>query len=245
MTLNETKRLVSVKRFEQYEFNLNKGLEDILTLTAEICNTPVAFLTLIDDDTQWFKVSKGMEVFQMPRATSFCTYTIMDTAVMVVPDPTKDERFAKIPLVLHQPHIRFYAGAPLAADDGQNVGTLCVFDDHTRDLTSNQRDMLSILAKQAIHLMELELCLKLLQHKTHHIEKQNKALMEIAFTQAHEFRGPLSSIMGFMNLIKDDNYESPREHLEMMAEAVQKLDEKILLVVKSTHMARDLYEVGG
>ncbi len=239
--INEIERLKSVKRFENYDFNLNKGLEDILTLTAEICETPVAFLTLIDQENQWFKVNKGMEVFQMPRAASFCTYTIMDSEVLVVPDPTLDPRFANIPLVAHPPHIRFYAGAPLASDDGQNVGTLCVFDDHAKTLSDSKKQLLSILAKQAIHLMELELCLKIINEKTNQIERQNQALMDIAFTQAHEFRGPLSTIMGFMNIIKDDDYQSPREHLMMMEEAVYKLDEKIVLVVKSTQMAKELY----
>ncbi len=243
MIVNELERLKSVKRFEQYNFDLNKGLEDILTLTAKLCETPVAFITLIDDDTQWFKVSKGLDVFQMPRASSFCTYTIMDSDVLVVPDPTKDERFADIPLVAEAPHIRFYAGAPLAADDGQNVGTLCVFDDHSKELPESKRQMLGLLAKQAIHLMELELCLKLIQQKSQQIEKQNSVLRDIAFTQAHEFRGPLSIIMGFMNLIRDDDYESPKENLQYMEEAVNKLDEKILLVVQSTNMVREMYEV--
>ena len=241
---NEIERLKSVSRFDQYEFNLNKGLEDILTLTAQICETPVAFITLIDEDTQFFKVTKGLDVMQMPRAASFCTYTIMDSAVMVVPDPTLDERFANIPLVANAPHIRFYAGAPLASEDGQNIGTLCVFDDHAKNLSEQKQELLAILARQAIHLMELELCLQVIKKKSEHIERQNKALKDIAFTQAHDFRGPLSTIIGFMNLIKDDDYESPRENLEYMEQAVQKLDEKIHLVVKSTQQIHELtYEL--
>ena len=241
MIFNEADRLKAVKRFDGYNFDLNKGLEDILTLTAEICETPVAFITLIDADSQQFKVCKGLEVTQMPRDTSFCTHTIMDTGVMVVEDPLKDERFSNIPLVTNQPYIRFYAGAPLATEDGQNVGTLCVLDARPKSLPESKQAMLSILAKQAIHLMELDLCLKLLNHKNAHISLQNKTLRDIAFTQAHEFRGPLSSIIGFMNLIKDDDYNAPKEYLIMMDQAVKKLDEKILLVVKSTEQAQEVY----
>ena len=241
MITNEEQRLNAVKRFDNYNFNLNKGLEDILTLTAEICETPVAFITLIDADAQQFKVCKGMDVVQMPRDTSFCTHTIMNTGVMVVEDPLKDERFSSIPLVVNQPYIRFYAGAPLATEDGQNIGTLCVLDAQRKSLPLAKQHMLGILAKQAIHLMELDLCLKLLNQKNNHITLQNKTLRDIAFTQAHEFRGPLSSLIGFMNLIKDDDYHAPREYLVMMDEVVQKLDEKILLVVKSTQQAREVY----
>ncbi len=241
MNPNEIERLHSVRKFDQYNFNLNKGLEDILTLTAEICETPVAFITLIDADTQWFKVAKGLEVFQMPREASFCQYTIMGADVTVVPDPTKDERFANIPLVVNQPHIRFYAGAPLATD-GQNIGTLCVFDDHAKQLSAGKQQMLGILAKQAIHLMELELCLQQLNVKAAQIERQNKALVEIAFTQSHEFRGPLSTVLGFMNIIRDNEYEDAKDYLLLMEEAVKKLDEKIHYVVRSTQMAKDIYQ---
>lgn len=242
MIINETERLIAVRRFEQYNFNMNQGLEDILTLAAQICETPVAFITLMDEDTQQFKVCKGLDVIEMPRATSFCTHTILDTEVMVIEDPLLDDRFANIPLVAHQPHIRFYAGAPLATEEGQNVGTLCVLDAQPKSLSPEKRNLLGLLAKQAIHLMELDLCLKLLSKKTEQISMQNNAFRTIAFTQAHEFRGPLSTIIGFMNLIKDDDYNAEKEYLVMMDDAVQKLDDKIRLVVKSTEIAQQLYE---
>lgn len=241
MLINEADRLKAVRRFDNYEFNLNKGLEDILALTAEICETPVAFLTLIDVDSQEFKVCRGMDVLQMPRDTSFCTHTIRESGVMVVEDPLLDDRFSNIPLVVHQPHIRFYAGAPLATEEGQNVGTLCVLDARPKVLSESKRQMLAILAKQAIHLMELDLCLKLLSQKTQQIGRQNDAFKEIAFAQSHEFRGPLSSILGVMNVIKEDDYVASKEYLLMMEQAVNKLDEKVLFVVKSTEIARALY----
>ena len=241
MKQNEQLRLLSVRRFDEYEFDLDNGLQGILALAAEVCQTPVAFITIMDEDTQFFKVCRGMNVNSMPRASSFCTYTIDSDDVMVVPDPSIDERFKEIPLVAHEPHIRFYAGAPLKADDGQNIGTLCVFDAIPKQLDQNKLNMLSVLAKQATHLMELELCLKLIKRKSYHIELQNKALTDIAFTQSHEFRGPPSTVMGFMRLIKDDDYMAEKEHLLMMEEALLKLDEKILLVVQSTQVARSIY----
>ena len=243
MSSSEIERLKAVRKYDNYNFNLNTGLEDILALAAEICETPVAFITLVDADTQWFKVAHGLEVFQMPSNTSFCQYTIVDSDVMVVPDPTKDERFANIPLVVNQPHIRFYAGAPLATNEGYNIGTLCVFEDHSKNLSESKQQMLGKLAKQAIHLMELELCLKLLGERAEHIEKQNTALREIAFTQSHEFRGPLSTVLGFMNIIKDNDYEDSKDYLIMMEEAVKKLDEKIHLVMKSTEMVNTVREL--
>ncbi|MBC7554224.1 MAG: GAF domain-containing protein [Taibaiella sp.] len=240
---SETERLRSVKKFQNYNFNLNTGLADLLKLAAEICETPVAFLTLIDEDTQWFKVTRGMEVVSMPREASFCKYTILGSDVLEVPDPSLDERFAHLPLVANEPHIRFYAGAPLATEDGQNIGTLCVYDANPKSLGEGKKALLAVLARQAIHLIELELCLQLLEKQTAQIKAQNNVLYDIAFRHAHDFRAPLTVVMGVMNLIKGDDYESPKEYLLLMDEAIQKLDEKVYKIVESTNIAKNMYQV--
>ena len=241
MTSNEAQRLHAVKQFIDFDFDLNKNLKGLLKLATEIYETPVAFLTLIDEQNQWFKVRRGFDVFKMPRSTSFCTHAIRNNVVMVVPDALKDERFVNNPLVTDAPNIRFYAGAPLATSDGNNIGTLCVMDTKTREVPEKKRVMLEILAKQAIHLMEMDMTYKLLNEKMELIEHQNKVLMDIAFIQSHEFRGPLTTIMGLMNLIKMDEYENPMEYLLMMEESISKLDEKIHLVVNSTYTVMNSY----
>lgn len=241
MTDMEKVRLQAVNRFKTFDFDLNASLEGILKLAADIYETPVAFITLIDEHDQWFKVSRGFEVFQMPRATSFCTHAIMQDHVMVVQDATTDDRFIDNPLVKNVPNVRFYAGAPLATYDGNNIGTICVMDTQAKIIPEEKRMLLSILAKQAIYMMELELTHKMLDEKMQQVAQQNKALMDIAFIQSHEFRAPVASIMGLMNMIKEDQYESPKHHLMLMEEAIHKLDEKIHIVVKSTEVAKQAY----
>ena len=236
----ERERLNAVKQFEQFNFDLDKNLQGILQLASHLYETPVAFITLIDEENQWFKVTKGFEVLQMPRKTSFCTHTIMSSEVMIVADAFKDERFVDAPLVKNVPNIRFYAGAPLATSTGLNIGTLCVMDTETRTVSDEKRHLLAVLAQQAIHLMELELTYKLLNDKMQQVELQNNALKDIAFIQSHEFRAPLCTIMGIMSLIKDEAYESPKEYLLMMEDAIDKLDEKIHMVVRSTEMANSM-----
>ncbi|MCD6013071.1 MAG: sensory histidine kinase AtoS [Flavipsychrobacter sp.] len=237
----EAERLNSVKRFRDFNFNLNKNLDGILQLATEIYETPVAFITLIDDQEQIFVVNRGFEVAKMPRATSFCTEAIKQQEVMVVSDAFEDDRFADNPLVKNVPNIRFYAGAPLATYEGLNIGTLCVMDVNQKEVSETKKQLLDVLAKQAIHLMELELTYKLLNEKMNQVELQNKALKDIAFIQSHEFRGPLSTIMGLMNIIKDEDYASPKEHLVVMEGYIAKLDEKIIKVVQSTEVAKSLY----
>lgn len=230
-----------MKRFLQFNFDLDQNLQGLLQLAADIYETPVAFLTLIDKDDQWIKVNHGFEVDRMPRSTSFCTHAIMGKDVMVVSDAKADRRFDNNPLVHHVPNIRFYAGAPLPSNDGYNIGTLCVMDVSTKEVSDGKKQALSILAQQAIHLMELELTYKQLSEKMEQVATQNKALMDIAFVQSHEFRGPLSSIMGVMNMIKEEGYNSSKEYLLLLDEAISKLDEKIHMVVKSTEVAKLAY----
>ena len=238
-TINgERERLGAVKRFEAFDFDLNKNLQGILKLATEIYETPAAFITLIDEHDQLFKVTKGFDVQKMPRDTSFCTHAIMSDEVMIVGDAYNDERFANNPLVKSTPNIRFYAGAPLATNDGHNIGTLCVMGTEAKEVSDDKRQLMKILAQQAIHMMELELMYKIVNEKMLQIEQQNNVLMDIAFIQSHEFRGPLCTIMGLMNLIKEDEYQSPREYLQLMEEAVGKLDDKIKIVVQSTEMVK-------
>lgn len=241
MTPTEPSRLQAVRKFEDIDFNLNTSLLGILRLISEIYDTPVAFITLIDEHDQWFKVKRGFDVFSMPRHTSFCTHAISQDGAMVVPDATLDERFNDNPLVKGAPNIRFYAGAPLASSSGHNIGTLCVMDMQAHEVNETKRVHLEILAKQAIHLMELELTYKLLREKIEQVEIQNKALSEIAFIQSHEFRGPVTSIMGLMNIMREEEYQSPREYLELMEGAIKTLDEKIHMVVRSANIARNTY----
>jgi GAF domain-containing protein len=241
MNYTEQERLAAVKRFQHFEFDLDDNIQGLLKLATDIYETPVAFITLIDEHNQWFKANRGFQVQQMPRDTSFCTHTIKTRDVMVVSDAHSDTRFSGNPLVAMPPHIKFYAGAPLASTDGKNVGTLCVMDTTSKDVSDNQKQQLAILAQQAIHLMQLKVTYKMLNEKMEQVQVQNKALSDIAFIQSHEFRGPLTSIMGILNIMKEDG--PTEEYMGMMQEAVGRLDEKIHKVVESTNIAKDAYVI--
>lgn len=217
-------RTLAVERFKALDIEADTEFREFVQLASEICSTPIALLTLIDKDTQWLKVRKGTDVPTMPRKTSFCTHTILKDEVLVVPDAQKDKRFAKSPIVAGAPYIRFYAGTPLITREGDVVGTLCVVDTEPHELSSMQQLMLKILGKQAISLMEFRISVELL-------EENKTRLLKIAHFQAHEFRGPLTTVMGMMNLIKTEDYNAPRQYFELLENAVNNLDEKIHEVV--------------
>jgi len=132
-----------------------QSLDDLAALAALICGTPIALITLVDETRQWFKAAVGTCVRQTPRESAFCAHAILEPGLFIVPDATQDVRFADSPFVLDEPHVRFYAGAPLVTADGLALGALCVIDCVPRELTAAQQDALRILSGQVMAQLEL------------------------------------------------------------------------------------------
>lgn len=129
--------------------------DDLAGLAALICGVPIAAVSLVDAERQWFKANIGLEAAETPRDVAFCAHAIAGTGVFVVPDAAADDRFAGNPLVTGGPMIRFYAGAPLVNRDGHALGTLCVIDREPRELGEERIAALAAIARQAVSLMEL------------------------------------------------------------------------------------------
>jgi signal transduction histidine kinase len=153
---NELARLASLESFRVLDSEAEAAFDEIVELAAQICATPVAAISLVDTDRQWFKARIGIDATQTPRDMAFCSHAICTpTEILEVEDARSDPRFADNPLVTSDPSIRFYAGAPLIAADGAALGTLCVIDRKARVLTEGQRHSLQVLARQAMAQLEL------------------------------------------------------------------------------------------
>jgi len=228
----EQLRLAAMKRYLQLYYEAENKLQDIVMIACHITETPVAFITLMDQEVQWVTAKYGYDIDKLPRDSSFCSYTIQEERVFIVNDTLADSRFSNNPIVKFDPGARFYAGASLKSHDGYNIGALCVLDTKPNALDEEQVDCLMALSKQVGNLMELDLSMKLLKESIGKIEDQNSALRKIAQVESHELRGPLSAVMGVMNLIRYENYNANKEYLLLLEDAVKKLDDKICSVVQ-------------
>ncbi|MCR5888501.1 GAF domain-containing DNA-binding protein [Hymenobacter sp. J193] len=154
----EQKRLEALESYQVLDSAPDDdALNDLTRLASIICNTPISLVSLVDAERQWFKANLGLEgVTETPLSVSFCRYVVQKpNDLLEVSDATLDPRFQNNPLVLNQPNIRFYAGAPLVNPEGYTLGALCAIDTKPRTLTSEQREALLLLARQVTTHLEL------------------------------------------------------------------------------------------
>ena len=169
---SEAARVAALHRYDILDTIPEQEYDDIARLASYICQTPVALISLVDTERQWFKAKVGLNAEQTSRDVSFCAHAILQDEVLEIPDARADDRFAANPLVTGDMGLRFYAGAPLLTPDGHAVGSLCVVDRTPRMLTAEQKVALQALARQVMGQLELR------RHMT--AQRETHALMQAA-----------------------------------------------------------------
>ncbi|MBW1653866.1 GAF domain-containing hybrid sensor histidine kinase/response regulator [Flavobacterium quisquiliarum] len=225
---NELQRLAALKRYNILDTLPDNAFDDATKLVSYICGVPIAHISFIDENRQWFKSEIGIGVSEVPREITFCNYTILDTKIVEINDTHLSERFKNDPNVTGGFNVRFYAGVPITTPDGYNIGTLCAVDHVVKELNENQRNALSIVAK---HVMaQLEIGTKNIQLDAQRKIAEKAVLARDSFlaNMSHEIRTPLNSIIGFTDLLAQTELdEVQRDYIE----SVQIAGENLLLIV--------------
>ncbi len=183
---NEQERVGALRASGIVDTAPERSYDQLAELAASICGTPIAIVSLIDSDRQWFKSKVGLSVTETSRDIAFCAHAIVHGDLLVVPDAATDQRFADNPLVTSDPHIRFYAGAPLVTPEGHALGTLCVLDHVPRQLSEQQLEALRVLSSQAVAQIEL----RKTKAELRMAETSTDSVME-ALRASEEFKGRL------------------------------------------------------
>lgn len=194
---NENQRIFTLQSFRVLDTAPETAFDEIAELAAELCETPIALVSLVDESRQWFKAKVGLEPREIARSIAFCSHAILKNDIFVVPDTLDDKRFSDNPLVIGPPNIRFYAGAPLFSDDGYGLGTLCVIDRKPRKFDRLQRKTLAVLRQQVVNLLEL-------RRQNTSLQALNEELEAFTYSAAHDLSAPARRIVSFCAILNEE-----------------------------------------
>ncbi len=200
---DELQRLESLYQYELLDTPREIAYDRVSQIASQLCVTPFAMVSLIDQDRQWVKSSHGVDLDYIPRELSFCAHTINEQEPLIIENMKQDDRFSDHPSVIGPPNVTFYAGVPLRSSEGYAIGSLCVIDQKPRQLTAEQRTALKALADQVALLMELHRTsnsLRVARTEAEELAQQKAGLLA---TLSHEIRTPLHALEGYTQLLLD------------------------------------------
>ncbi|ALJ05987.1 histidine kinase [Pseudalgibacter alginicilyticus] len=202
---NEYERLKNLESYNIIDTLPEVDYDNITAIAAQICDTPISLVTLIDDKRQWFKSHHGVDASETPKEYAFCAHAInTPNEVFIIQDARIDNRFHDNPLVQGDTQVVFYAGVPLVSKNGLSLGTLCVIDHKPNLLSPGQIKSLTALSNQVMNLLELRKNKLLLEQTLKNLEEKNEALERFAFIAAHDLKSPLFNISSLAELFLED-----------------------------------------
>ncbi|MFI5895127.1 ATP-binding protein [Actinoplanes sp. NPDC051513] len=225
----EEKRLAALRSYDVLDTGPEADFDDIAMLAAQLCHTPAAAVSLIGADRQFFKARVGFDSCDVARRHSFCAHAMLGADVMEVPDTRLDPRFRDNPLVVGEPYVRFYAGAPLISPEGQPLGSLCVIDYEPRRLVPAKLSGLRTLARHVIAQLELRQYARGLDIANERLRDADRIKDEFLSRVTHELRTPLTSINGYLEVL-GDSAVAPDAGKEFLARIRRNSDRLMALV---------------
>ena len=226
---NEDERLAELLSYDVLDTEAEQLFDDLTTLASQICDTPIALISLIDPDRQWFKSRVGLDAEETSREIAFCSHAILQDDVFEIPNASLDPRFHDNPLVTGAPDIRFYAGAPLVSPSGHAIGTLCTIDRKPRKLTESQKTSLQTLSKSVVAHLELK-------RKNRELERTSQFRSDFLSYVSHEIRTPLNAINTLSRLLEGEaqklklpeSFTTPLSHVTQSGERLLEIVNSVL-----------------
>ncbi len=207
--------------------------DEITALAADICETPLALITLVDDSRQWFKSAYGLNITETPRKFSFCSVAIeTPEKPLLINKIDENRRFWSNPFVAGEPFIKSYFGIPILSPEGLPIGTLCVLDSKPRELSDKQINVLTVLAHQASRYLDLHRTRIELNYALRESEIRNSELERFAHVAAHDLKSPLNNMTMITKILASDFAE------DMSTEAL----ELVSLINKTTTSMREMID---
>ena len=198
----EIERVKDLYDYQVLDTPSEKSIHSITKLTQIICETPICFVSLLDETRIYFKSRQGMEYKSTTKEISFCQYAINQDEIFEVEDALEVERFKNNQLVTGPPFIRYYCGMSLRTPNGNNIGTLCVIDTKPKKMNNHQKIALKTLSEQVIIQFEMKKLIKQLQATNQMNKELSEAKDNFLSTVSHELRTPLNAINGFTDILK-------------------------------------------
>ena len=190
----EKERLAALDSYSILDTLPEEDYDNLTAIAAEICGTPISLVSLLDNERQWFKSHHGLGATETPKEFAFCAHAINQDDIFIVQDARTDERFHDNPLVIGEPKVIFYAGVPLATEEGLPLGTLCVIDHKPKLLSQGQMDSLKVLSQQVMNLLHLRKSNIMLKKSVEDLKEKNEELERFAYIAAHDLKSPLNTI---------------------------------------------------
>ncbi|MFZ8198416.1 ATP-binding protein [Alteromonas portus] len=227
--VDEEERLAELLSYDVLDTEAEQLFDDLTALASQICETPIALISLIDPDRQWFKSRVGLDAEETSREIAFCSHAILQEEVFEISNATLDPRFHDNPLVTGAPDIRFYAGAPLITPSGHAIGTLCAIDRKPKTLTEAQKASLQTLSKSVVAHLELK-------RKNRELERTSQFKSDFLSYISHEIRTPLNAINTFSQLLEGEaqklnlpsSFTSPLSHVSQSGERLLEIVNSVL-----------------
>ncbi len=238
----ENKRLASLRALQILDSPPDSRFDRLTRLASELLGVPIALVSLVDENRQWFKSKVGLEAQETPRDHAFCAHAILGEDPLVVADATEDPRFQDNPMVQGDPKIRFYAGVPLLSEHSHGLGTLCVIDHKPKELSNRELQILKDLAAIATDELELHRIANESKKRQVELERSNQDLELFAYVASHDLKEPLRMISSFMDLLSksygpqlDDD---AREYIRFATDGANRMNAQLEGLLEMSKLGR-------